>query len=230
MAKSPPPPLPENTPVERIVNGRRFVCHQIQHSGKQGVAIVFDRRQHSDMRKLYHKLNQILSSNGIKKITNSLQILNRARDEILRLDNLDQNYTKTRRELMLRRQELFKEFSSKLGHLESKEAKKAAVVKLKEGLKKKESKIIGNPKSVGHVDEMILVKTDMQSKLNPNDSEIQNPREELQVRILARKFKLSCQIAEWKVSLKILFIEFWRKISDFYFCFLPFVFIEKRKV
>ena len=169
--------------MERIVNGRRFVCHQIQHSGKQGVAIVFDRRQHSDMRKLYHKLNQILSSNGIKKITNSLQILNRARDEILRLENLDEGYTKTRRELMLRRQELFKEFTSNLGHLESKEAKKAAVVKLKEGLKKKESKIIGNPKSVGHVDEMILVRSDSQSKLNPNDSEITNPRGELQVRI-----------------------------------------------
>ena len=52
-------PIPDGTPRERIVNGRKFVCHNIYHNGKKGVAVVFDRRQHADMRQLYHKLNQV---------------------------------------------------------------------------------------------------------------------------------------------------------------------------
>ena len=179
VTKSPPPPLPDNTPIARIVNGRRFVCHQVQHNGRQGVAIVFDRRQHSDMRKLYHKLNQVLSSNGLKKITSSLQILNRARDEILRLEKLDADYNMKRKALSSRRQDLFKEFTGKLGHLESKEEKKAAVIKLKEGLKKKENKIIGNPQRAGHHDEAVTIKIDTDSKLNPTENEIKNTRDEL---------------------------------------------------
>ena len=177
VTKSPPPPLPDNTPIARIVNGRRFVCHQVQHNGRQGVAIVFDRRQHSDMRKLYHKLNQVLSSNGLKKITSSLQILNRARDEILRLEKLDADYNMKRKALSSRRQDLFKEFTGKLGHLESKEEKKAAVIKLKEGLKKKENKIIGNPQRAGHHDEAVTIKIDTDSKLNPTENEIKNTRD-----------------------------------------------------
>jgi len=179
VTKSPPPPLPDNTPIARIVNGRRFVCHQVQHNGRQGVAIVFDRRQHSDMRKLYHKLNQVLSSNGLKKITSSLQILNRARDEILRLEKLDEDYNMKRKALSSRRQDLFKEFTGKLGHLDSKEEKKAAVIKLKEGLKKKENKIIGNPQRAGHHDEAVTIKIDTDSKLNPTENEIKNTRDEL---------------------------------------------------
>ena len=115
----------------------RFVCHQVVHNGKQGVALVFDRRHHSDMRKLYHKLNQLLSTNKLLKVTDCVQILNRARDEILRLEKLDEEFNAQRKELTKRRNELFKNFSSKLKYLPSSHHKKVAVTTLKEGLKKK---------------------------------------------------------------------------------------------
>ena len=159
MAKPKPPPkamapisvaaLPEEStaPVERVINGRRFVCHTVTHNGKKGVALVFDRRQHIDMRKLYHKLNQVLSSNGLRKVASSVQILTRAKDEILKLEKLDHEYTKLRKEMMLKRSELFKMFSENLNHLQSPADKKSAVLALKEGLKKiKESK--PSPESV----------------------------------------------------------------------------------
>ena len=107
------------------------------HNGKQGVALVFDRRHHSDMRKLYHKLNQLLSTNKLLKVTDCVQILNRARDEILRLEKLDEEFNAQRKELTKRRNELFKNFSSKLKYLPSSHHKKVAVTTLKEGLKKK---------------------------------------------------------------------------------------------
>lgn len=141
--------LPEEStaPVERVINGRRFVCHTVTHNGKKGVALVFDRRQHIDMRKLYHKLNQVLSSNGLRKVASSVQILTRAKDEILKLEKLDHEYTKLRKEMMLKRSELFKMFSENLNHLQSPADKKSAVLALKEGLKKiKESK--PSPESV----------------------------------------------------------------------------------
>ena len=178
---SPPPALPEGTPVERIINGRRFVCHTVTHNGKKGVALVFDRRQHIDMRKLYHKLNQVLSSNGLRKVASSVQILTRAKDEILKLEKLDHEYTKLRKEMMLKRSELFKMFSENLNHLQSPAEKKSAVLALKEGLKKiKESK--PSPESVASVryDESVLVNPDPNSKLHPNTKEQLQPRAELQ--------------------------------------------------
>merc|ERR1719273_435258 len=88
------------------------------------------------MRKLYHKLNQVLSSNGLRKVTSSIQILNRARDEILRLEKLDEDFTRKRKELMLMRAQLFRDFSGKLDWLSNPNEKKVAVLNLKEGLKK----------------------------------------------------------------------------------------------
>ena len=89
------------------------------------------------MRKLYHKLNQLLSTNKLLKVTDCVQILNRARDEILRLEKLDEEFNAQRKELTKRRNELFKNFSSKLKYLPSSHHKKVAVTTLKEGLKKK---------------------------------------------------------------------------------------------
>ena len=31
--------VPEDAPVERVVNGRRFVCHNVNLNGKQGIAL-----------------------------------------------------------------------------------------------------------------------------------------------------------------------------------------------
>ena len=67
--------------------------------------------------------------------------------EILKLEKLDHEYTKLRKEMMLKRSELFKMFSENLNHLQSPADKKSAVLALKEGLKKiKESK--PSPESV----------------------------------------------------------------------------------
>ena len=163
---------------DRSINGRKFVCHRISHNGKHGVAIVFDRRQHQDMRKLYHKLNQILSSNGLRKVTDSIQILNRARDEIMRLEQLEQNLTLKKKNLMLKRQQLFKEFTDKLKDLPRAD-KKQAVFELKEGLKKiKDHKVLASH-SQSKWDETIMVPVDPESKLVPTINEIQYPQGEL---------------------------------------------------
>ena len=62
-------------------------------------------------------------------------------------EKLDHEYTKLRKEMMLKRSELFKMFSENLNHLQSPADKKSAVLALKEGLKKiKESK--PSPESV----------------------------------------------------------------------------------
>ena len=131
--------------------------------------LVFDRKQHSDMRKLYHKLNQVLSSNGMRKVASSVQILTRAKDEILKLEKLDNGYTQLRKDMMLKRSELFKKFSENLSELQNPADKKAAVLALKEGLKKiKENK--PGPETIANnkYDEAILVNPDGNSTLMPN--------------------------------------------------------------
>ena len=165
----------------RVLNGRKFVCHQISHNGQHGVAIVFDRKNHMDMRKLFFKLNQILASNGVKKVTDSIQILHRARDEIVRLEKLDSDFTEKKKMLMLKRQNLFKEFTNNLSHLPSSADKKQAVLELKEGLKS--IKEAGGKLWQGHnaykKDDALNVRPDPDSKLFPNYNEINHTKEAL---------------------------------------------------
>jgi hypothetical protein len=162
-------------PKERIINGRKFVCHPVMNNGKHGVAIVFDRRHHNDMRKLYHNLNQLLSSNGLRKVFSSVQLISRGQDEITRLQRLDSEYTSSRKTLMLKRSELFKDFSAKLNFLPNASAKKSAVLALKDGFKKiKESKAGLDAKNKW--DETIMPKIDPYSQLHPTESETNNTR------------------------------------------------------
>ena len=172
-----PPPIYEDTSEDRLLNNRKFVCHRVIHNGQTGIALVFDRRQHNDMRKLYHKLNQILASNGLRRVTDSIQILNRAKDEISRLEKLDEEFTLQKKEMMVRRSALFKEFSSKLNFLPNTADKKNAVIELKEGLKKiKDYKIIIGNKDNNKWDDTLMIRPDANSKLHPSESEILNSR------------------------------------------------------
>ena len=44
-----------------------------------------------------------MSSNGLRKVASSVQILTRAKDEILKLEKLEAEYTALRKEMMLKR-------------------------------------------------------------------------------------------------------------------------------
>ena len=47
--------VPEDAPVERVVNGRRFVCHTVNHNGKQGIALGMNSHKISKMTIFGHK-------------------------------------------------------------------------------------------------------------------------------------------------------------------------------
>ena len=186
-----PPELIKNADAigkatEREINGRKFVSHPVLHNGRRGVAIVFDRRHHNDMRMLYFKLNQLLATNGLRKMFSCVQILQRAKDEIYRLQKLDEDFTKRRKALMMRRSSLFKSFTDKLDGMPTAE-KKAAVLALKDGLKKsKEAKNVQQqlvttkqPALESTSCDIMFPQIDTGSNLMPKHAEAMHPLKDL---------------------------------------------------
>ena len=47
--------VPEDAPVERVVNGRRFVCHNVNLNGKQGIALGMSSHKISKITIFGHK-------------------------------------------------------------------------------------------------------------------------------------------------------------------------------